>query len=101
MKYVIINYIDRPDETHVAEKLCGKYYYMSRAFLPHMRVYDKMIAWNATSMHQFGFEIIETQYDVKFKQILASAAIYKDGRNRLWQGKTDFILPKVKLNNIK
>lgn len=98
MKYAILNEIDRPDRRMVVQIIDGKAYYMSRAEEPGMKAYDGMQPrTNTTSLEDFGFNILEREFQVDFTKTRDSVARYSDGQVREWQGPVEFSLPKVVL----
>lgn len=104
MKYVIVNTCDEPTWYHVAECIRGKYYYMARSLdgKTHLKRFDGMTPARPTRMEDFGFSVVESEYEVRFRLISQSIATYEDGLPRKWQGSlTEFILPKVVLRRRK
>lgn len=104
MKYVIVNDCDEPTWYHVAEGINGKYYYMARSIdgKTHLKRYDGMNPSRPTRMQDFGFSVVESEYEVLFKLTGPSIATYEDGVPRKWQGTlTEFIMPKVVLRKRK
>lgn len=100
MKYAILNTIDRPEKRLVVEIIGNKAYYMSRGYLPSMKQYDGMtVRPMTTDLTDFGFKITEREYQVDFTLSLdhVSTAKYEDGKQRKWQGQSEFSLPKVML----
>jgi len=94
-KYAIVNDVDRPEGKLVTEIVEGKHYYMSRYFDDSKKNYDGMQPRNPTFLEDFGFDIVEKEYQTEFIQTGESKATYKDGEQRRWQGEKEFVLPKV------
>lgn len=96
-KYAIVNDIDCPDVRHVTQVIDGKHYYMSRALDENLKQYDGMTPDRPTFLEDFGFKITEREFQVDFDQVNIGTATYRDGTGRLWQGRSKFSLPKVRL----
>ncbi len=93
-----MNTTDCPQKDMVVQIIDGKAYYMSRAYKPNFKSYDGMEPGKkTTSLEDFGFEIIEREYQADFSLVRTSVATYEDGAPRQWQGEFKFSLPKVKL----
>lgn len=98
-KYAIVNDMDCPKPRLVTQIIDGKCYYMMRAVEDSLKQYDGMQPDRPTFLEDFGFKIIERQYQVDFIKVRESKATYKDGKIRHWQGELDFSLPKVILKD--
>jgi len=94
-KFFIINHVDRPDQNHVCQLIEeDKLEYIS----------ERLWLWNAnngypfgmnervTPMEDFGFDIKVAEGFVAFTHVRESAAEYKNGGKRFWQGATSFTL---------
>jgi hypothetical protein len=98
-KYAIINTTDCPERRLIAQWVEGiGYCYMARHFEPRLRRFDGMKARRPTAIEDFGFDVIEREFQVDFERHRPSSATYEDGTVRDWQDRYSgprFSLPRV------
>lgn len=103
-KYAIVNSTDCPKKDLVAEWVPGVgYCYMARAFHPYKKQYDGMDPARPTAIEDFGFTILEREYQTDFyKTNGPTVATYGDGKPRVWQDHhVQFSLPRVDVADVK
>lgn len=104
-KYAIINTTDAPKKDLIVEYINSVgYCYMARKYMPYKMAFDGMSARRPTAIEDFGFTVIEREYQTDFERHGPSIATYEDGKIRDWQdiySGSRFSLPRVELSDIR
>ena len=98
--FYIVNDVDRPEARHVVQatgdgRECE---YLHE----ELRDWGTMtLSEDAATLADFGFRVKIEHGQAHFRKYLGSFAKYKDGRTRLWQGESYFVLRLKETEDVK